>query len=165
VLNAQLALDVTINLDILSIGDGNVTSDWIVFVENPALSTAAGLVSVDAASLFASVTTGIPTRLENNLNPAVAGDILGAFTAGGNILLLDSDPLSVPSNVNNGVEIPIAVTGVVPTSAGTVDFNYDTFSVLLTIQASGTPLLVNDAGCTFDNPAPNTGAPITCNVL
>ncbi|MGB5810230.1 MAG: hypothetical protein WBG86_06850, partial [Polyangiales bacterium] len=160
VLNAQLAIDVTITLDIASTGNGDVTHDFTVEASNPALGTAAGLVAVDAASLFASVSSGLPAQLQNDLNPAIAGDILGAFTGGGNILLLDNDPASVPSNVNNGIEIPTVVTAVVPTSSPSVAFNYDTFSLLLTIQASGTPLLVDDAGCIFDQ----TGADVTCPV-
>jgi hypothetical protein len=160
VLNAQLAMDVTVTLSVSSIGDGDLTHDFTVEASNPALGTAAGLVSVDTASLFASITTGNPAQIQNDLNPAVEGDILGLFTGGGNVLLLDNDPLSVPSNANNGVEIPTAVTAVVPTSFPTVDINYDTFSLLLTIQSSGTPLLVDDAGCVFDNP----GAPITLPV-
>jgi hypothetical protein len=66
--------------------------------------------------------------------------------------------------VNNGDEIPTAVTAVTPTSAGSVDINYDTFSLLLTIQSSGTPLLVDDAGCTFTPPG-TQGAPITLPVV
>jgi hypothetical protein len=93
-------------------------------------------VTVDAASLFASITTGTPGQLQNDLNPAIAGDLLGAFTGGGNTLLLDNNPASVPSNVNNGVEIPTVVTAVTPTSSRTVDINYDSFSLTLTVGAS-----------------------------
>ena len=142
----------TITLEVSSTGDGNVTHDFSVIASNPALGTAAGLVSVDAASLFANVTSGSPAQLQNDLNPAVAGDILGLFTGGGNVLLLDSDPSSVPGNLNNGVEIPTVTTPVTPTSSPAIGFNYETFSLVLTIQASGTPLIVDDAGCIFDEP-------------
>ena len=42
-------------------------------------------VFIDAASILTSVATGVPSQLQNDLNPAFAGMLLGAFTGGGNI--------------------------------------------------------------------------------
>jgi len=107
-------------------------------------------VTVDAASIFTSATSGVPASLSNGLNPAFAGQVLGAFTGGGNILLLDNDPLT-----GIGIEMPDETVAFTPTS-DPVAFNYDNFSVTLTITASGTPLIVDDAGCVFNFP----GAPV-----
>ena len=155
VLNAQLAIDTTIAIAVSSTGDGNVTTDVTVTASNPALGTAAGLVSVDAASIFTSVGTGVPAQLQNNLNPAFAGQLLGAFTLGGNTLTLDSN-----AGTGLGVEIPTVATAVTPTSSPSVEFDYDTFSLTLTIQASGTPLVVDDAGCIFDQPGNPATLPV-----
>jgi hypothetical protein len=154
VLNAQLAIDTQILIAVSSTGDGNVDSDVTVTAVNPALSTAAGLVTVDAASIFTSA-TGTPSQLQNDLNPAFAGQVLGAFTGGGTVLTLDSD-----AGTGIGVELPVATTAFTPSApaGGTASFDYDTFSLTLTIVASGTPLIVDDAGCVFDDP----GTPFTC---
>ncbi|MEM9729567.1 MAG: hypothetical protein AAF997_13340, partial [Myxococcota bacterium] len=149
VLNSQLALDVVVSLDASSTGDGNLTTDYAVAAENPALGTAAGLVTVDSADLITSVSSGTPSELTNSLDPAVAGELLGFFTGGGLVLLLDD-------------EILPEVTPVVPSSSPTVDVNFSgNFLIGLTITASGTALNVDSSSCTFDNPAPNTGAPIS----
>jgi hypothetical protein len=155
VLNAQLAIDTTISVSVSSVADGDVTHDVTVLASNPALGTAAGLVTVDDATIFASVTTGTPGSLENGLNPALAGRLLGEFTLGGNVLLLDND-----ASTGLGVEIPTAVTAVAPTSSPDVAFDYETFSLTLTIQASGTPLIVDDAGCIFDLPGDPVVLPV-----
>jgi len=146
VLNAQLAIDATVNINVSSTGDGNVTTDVSVKADNPALGTAAGLVTVDAATIFTGATSGVPALLTNNLNPIYAGQVLGAFTGGGNSLVLDSNAAT-----GIGVEMPVATTAFLPTS-NPVSFNYDNFSVTLTITASGTPLIVDDAGCSFNFP-------------
>jgi len=147
VLNAQLAIDATVTIDIASTGDGNVSTGVTIAASNPALSTAAGLVTVDAATIFTSVTSGTPAQLTNGLNPAFAGQVLGFFTGGSNNLVLDGNPGTGP-----GVEILPATTPVVPASPGPTLFDYDTFSLTLTITASGTPLIVDDAGCVFNFP-------------
>ncbi|MEM8608461.1 MAG: hypothetical protein AAGF92_15235 [Myxococcota bacterium] len=153
VLNAQLAIDVIVSLDVESTGDGNLSHDISIQAENPSLSAAAGLVTVDGAQVFSEVTSGIPSELSNNLDPAVAGQLLGVFTGGGNTLLLDE-------------EILPAITAVTPTSAPNVDVNFSgNFLLQLTITSSGTALNVDSASCTFDNPAPNTGAPIVLPVV
>jgi hypothetical protein len=41
-----------------------------------------------------------------------------------------------------------------------VAFDYETFSLTLTIQASGTPLIVDDAGCIFDLPGDPVVLPV-----
>jgi len=128
----------------------------LINAENPTLGAAAGLVSVDAATIFTAVATGTPGQLENSLNPEFAGMLLGFFTGGGTVLQLDSD-----ADTGLGVELPVAITPVTPTSSPTIDFNYDTFSLALTIVASGAPLTVNDAGCTWDT----QGDPITLPVV
>jgi hypothetical protein len=153
VLNAQLAIDATVSIDVTSDGAGNVDTDVTISASNPALSTAAGLVTIDAASIFTSATSANPALLQNDLNPIYAGQILGAFTGGGNVILLDSDATSVPGI---GIELPVVTTAVTPIS-DPVSFDYDNFSLTLTIQASGTPLLVDDAGCDFNFP----GSPVS----
>ena len=155
VLNAQLAIDTTIAIAVSSTGDGNVSTDVTVSASNPSLSVAAGLVTVDAASIFTSVATGVPSQLQNDLNPAFAGRFLGEFTGGTNVLVLDSDP-----DTGLGVELPIVDTAVTPTSSPNVGFNYDTFSLTLTITADGTPLIVDDAGCIFDLPGTPASLPV-----
>jgi hypothetical protein len=155
VLNAQLAIDTTISVSVSSVADGNVTHEVTVLASNPALGTAAGLVTVDDATIFTSVATGTPGSLENALNSAFAGRLLGEFTLGGNVLLLDSD-----ESTGLGAEIPTAVTAVVPSSSPDVAFDYETFSLTLTIQASGTPLIVDDAGCIFDLPGDPVVLPV-----
>jgi hypothetical protein len=147
VLNSQLAMDVTIQLDIVSDGTGSITHDFTVTAVNPALVPAAGLVTVDAATIFASVAGGSPSQLQNDLNPALAGQPLGAFTGGTNTVILDND-----ATTGAGVEIPTVTTVVTPTvpAGGSVTFDYDTFSLTLTIVATGAPLTVDDAGCVFD---------------
>jgi hypothetical protein len=45
----------------------------------------------------------------------------------------------------------------------TIDFNYDTFSLTLTIVASGAPLTVNDAGCTWDTQGDRITLPVVPN--
>ncbi|MGB5809627.1 MAG: hypothetical protein WBG86_03800, partial [Polyangiales bacterium] len=152
VLNSQLALDVFVALDASSTGDGNLTTDITDTALNPALSTAAGLVTVDSADIISSITSGVPAEVTNSLDPTVAGELLGFFTGGTNTLVLDD-------------EILPAVTAVTATSSPNVDVNFTgNFLIGLTIQASGTALNVDSSSCNFDNPAPNTGAPITLPV-
>lgn len=96
-----------------------------------------------------------PALLQNDLNPIYAGQILGAFTGGGNQLTRDSNAAT-----GIGVELPITTTAVTPIS-DPVLFDYDNFWLTLTIQASGTPLVVDDAGCDFN--FPNTPVSIPQN--
>jgi hypothetical protein len=151
VLPEQLAIDMTIQLDIVSDGSNNITHDFTVTAINPALTPAAGLVTVDATSLFASVVGGAPSQLQNDLNPALAGQLLGAFTDGADTLILNNDAAD-----GAGVEIPTVMTAVTTTvpAGGNVTFDYDTFSLTLTNIASGAPLTVDDADCVFDLPGP-----------
>ena len=158
VLNAQLAIDTEVAINVVSDGAGNVTTDVTVSASNPALSTAAGLVSVDAASIFTSVSTGDPAQLQNDLNPMFAGQLLGAFTAGTNDLVLDSD-----DSTGIGEELPVVTTAVTPTSTPNVALDYDNFQLTLTIVASGTPLIVDDAGCDFNEPGTAVTLPVVSN--
>ncbi|MEM9729566.1 MAG: hypothetical protein AAF997_13335 [Myxococcota bacterium] len=153
VLNSQLALDVFVNLDASSTGDGNLTTDVSVVAENPALSTAAALVTVDSADIISNITSGSPNEVTNSLDPAVAGELLGFFTGGTNTLDLDE-------------EILTSITPVTATSFPNVDVNFSgNFLIGLTITASGDSLNVDSSSCTFDNPAPSTGAPIVLPVV
>jgi hypothetical protein len=147
VLNSQLAIDTTMQIDISSDGSGNITHDVTATAINPALTPAAGLVTVDAFTLFISVAGGTPSPISNSLDPAFAGLPLGAFTGGTDTLILDNDGAT-----GAGVEVPTVVTPVTPTvpAGGNVTFNYQTFSLTLTIVATGAPLTVDDAGCAFD---------------
>ena len=130
----------------------------MITAENPTLGAAAGLVSVDAATIFTAVATGTPGQLENDLNDDFAGELLGVFTMGGTVLQLDSD-----ADTGAGIELPVATTAVTPTSSPTIDFNYDTFSLTLTIVASDAPLDVDDAGCTWDTQGDLITLPVVPN--
>jgi hypothetical protein len=147
VLNSQLAIDTTMAITISSDGAGNITLDVTATAINPALTPAAGLVTVDAFDLLISVTGGSPSQISNSLDPAFAGQPLGAFTNGTSTLILDNDAAT-----GIGVEVPTVVTAVTPTvpAGGSVTFDYDNFSLTLTIVATGAPLTVDDAGCFFD---------------
>jgi hypothetical protein len=147
VLNSQLAIDTTMAIDIVSDGAGNITHDVTATAINPALTPAAGLVTVDAFTLFIDVDGGSPSPLSNSLDPAFAGEPLGAFTNGTDTLILDND-----ATTGIGIEVPTQVTAVAPTvpAGGSVTFDYQTFSLTLTIVATGAPLTVDDAGCAFD---------------
>jgi hypothetical protein len=124
-----------------------------IVAENPALPLAASLVTVDGAQIFNDITTGTPAQVVNVLDPAVAGNLLGFFTQGGTTLDLDA-------------EILPASTAVATSSSPTVDINFSgQFLLQMTIQESGASLNVDAANCTFDNPAPHTGAPIQLPVV
>ena len=102
--------------------------------------------------------TGIPAQLQNDLNPTFAGELLGAFTLGGNDLVLDSNAAT-----GIGEELPVVTTPVTPTSSPNVALNYENFSLTLTIVASGTPLIVDDAGCDFNQPGTAVTLPVVSN--
>ncbi len=156
VLNAQLAIDVTITLDIVSDGAGNILHGITIRAENPALSTAAGLVNVLGLEVLSVVTSGIPSTLVNALDPAFANTVLGAFTGGSNVLLLDNDPAT-----GLGVEIPTVVTAVTPTSSPSVNFNFSgDFLLELIVNASGTSLNVSGGACLYDAPGDGVQVPV-----
>ncbi len=156
VLNAQLAIAVDIISTVSSDGAGNITHGITIDATNPALGTAAGLVTVDAADIFTDVTSGNPSTLTNSLNPEFAGQVLGAFTGGSNILLLDNDAAT-----GIGVEIPDVTTAVVPTSTPSVNIGFGgDFALVLTITASGTALNVDSSSCIFDTLGGGTNFPV-----
>jgi hypothetical protein len=153
VLNTQLALDVVIALDASSTGDGNLTHDVSVSASHPALAAAAGLVTVDSVEVFSAVADGTPAELVNSLDPALEGTLLGDFTQGSTTLELDD-------------EILPETTAVTTTAVGTVDVNLTgDLMIGLTVVADGSSLPVDSSSCTFDNPAPNDGAPIEFGVI
>jgi len=166
VLNAQLALDVFASLAIQSAADTNdVTHSYRVEANAPLLSDAAALTTVDGADVFSDVVGGAPAVLTNRLNPACAFQFLGVFTQGTDTLLLDADPLSSPGCTIDGVELLPATTPVIPDTTSTqVDLNFSgNFAITLTLS-SGDQIIVDGAGCAFDNPAPTDGSPVICPV-
>jgi hypothetical protein len=137
----QLAIDAYAYVNVVGNGTTSVAHSARLVAFNPNLPIAAGLVGVDAASIFTDTDGGFPAQLENSLDPALAGLPLSFFTGGGEILDL-KDP-----------QIEDATTTYTPPlSVTSVDFNFDDILLLLTIISTGAPLPVTTDTCIFDNP-------------
>jgi len=145
VLNAQLAIDVTVSVTASTPTPGELHTEVGAVATNPALGTAAGLVTVDGAEFFTSITSATPAQVSNIMDPAETGQLLGNYTGGSNVL--DLTDYMLPAD-----------TAIVATS-NPVSINFaGNFLIELTIQASGTALNVDAASCTFDQ----QGAAVTC---
>lgn len=162
VLNAQIAYNVFIFFGVTSPGaggPGTVDHRARIRLETPVLQTQGGLETLESASVVIGTDpAGTPTTLVNNLDPALAGQFLGAFTVGP---VLDLD-----------TEILDATTVFEPASGESVDFQLVDFVFEFRIQTTGLVLTLDKSMCTFDNPGtvletgapPADGTPIACPV-
>lgn len=163
VLNAQLAFNTFIFFGVTSPGAGGpgTVDHWArVWLDNPFFNVAGGLEQLDSVTVvIASDPPGTPATLVNHLDPALAGQFLGAFTGGMRPLDLDDEILDETSNF-------------VPAPGSDVKFTLADWEMQITLVASGSTWTMSKSSCTFDNPGtvlepgapPADGAPISCPV-
>jgi hypothetical protein len=163
VFNSQLTYNVFIFFGVTSPGaggPGTVDHHARLRLESTSLSPMGGLEALQAADvIIGSEPTGNPATLVNSLDPALAGQFLGAFKDTATVVDLDTEILD-------------ATTVFEPASGESVDFQLVDFVFQLEIVVNGQILTLNKSMCTFDNPGtvlepgapPADGAPISCPV-
>ncbi|MEM8610097.1 MAG: hypothetical protein AAGF92_23610, partial [Myxococcota bacterium] len=163
VLSAQLAFDTLVFFQVTSPGaggPGTVDHEARLYLDNPFFNVAGGLEIVEAVTVtIASDPPGNPPTLVNELDPALAGQLLGVFTGG-----------TRPLDFN--LQILDETTSFEPAAGADTTFALADFEFVFSLAASGDTFVVNTSGCTFDNPGtvlepgapPADGSPISCQV-
>jgi hypothetical protein len=122
-----------------STGDGNLTLDYTITAVNGSLAIAGGLANMLDINITTNLTTANPATLNTGLRDQFKNTLVANYLVAGEFIL-DDEFIEDPQPV-------------VPTSSPNVTVNFsETFLLELVINATGAPLDVSGASCTFDNP-------------